>query len=155
MRALVPAPTAEAVPAPAVPVATAEGAPAAATPQVVLEGNVEVPEAIGTAPAFAPVPMGETSLAEVDTSPTKGMSETAERALEWRREYGRGGTEVGVARARDIANGRNLSEETVRRMRAYFTRHASDAKAEGFNSGEAGFPSTGLRERNYVCERKG
>ena len=45
MRALLPAPTAEAVPAPAVPVAAEVGAPADATPQVVLEGNVEVPEA--------------------------------------------------------------------------------------------------------------
>lgn len=82
-------------------------------------------------------------LGDVDTAPTSGMRETAARALEWRAKYGRGGTAVGVARARDIANGRNLSEETIRRMRAYFSRHNSDRLAEGFESGEAGFPSAG------------
>lgn len=83
------------------------------------------------------------ALADVDTAPTAGMRETAARALEWRAKYKRGGTAIGVARARDIANGRNLSEETIRRMRAYFSRHVSDRLAEGFESGEAGFPSAG------------
>lgn len=141
-----PVPTAP-TPEAAVPVVQAEGVPAVATPQVVLEGNVEVPAAIGEASAFAPVApsLSASELAEsdVDLAPTKGMEEAAARALEWRREHGRGGTEVGVARARDISNGKNLSPETVRRMKAYFTRHASDAKAEGFNQGEDGFPSAG------------
>jgi len=138
---------APAVAAAAVPVAQAEGVPAVATPQVVLEGNVEVPAAIGEASAFAPVTpsLSASELAEsdVDLAPTKAMATAAARALEWRREHGRGGTEVGVARARDISNGKNLSPETVRRMRAYFTRHASDSKAEGYSQGEDGFPSAG------------
>lgn len=83
------------------------------------------------------------ALGDVDTAPTSGMRETAARALEWRAKYKRGGTAIGVARARDIANGRNLSEETIRRMRAYFSRHVSDRLAEGFESGEDGFPSAG------------
>ncbi len=41
--------------------------------------------------------------------PNDGMVTEARRGLEWRREFGRGGTEVGIARARDIVNGRNLS----------------------------------------------
>ena len=144
MRLALPAPVAPTEAAAAVPVGTAEGVPADAVPQVVIGGNVEVPEAIGTAPAFAPVaPLAEARLAEVDLTPTKAMEAAAARALEWRREHGRGGTETGVARARDISNGRNLSPETVKRMKAYFTRHAGDAKAEGFNSGEDGFPSAG------------
>jgi len=44
--------------------------------------------------------------------PTQGMIEEALKGLEWRREYNRGGTEVGVARARDISNGKNLSLDT-------------------------------------------
>ena len=36
--------------------------------------------------------------------PNKEMAEEAQRGLDWRAEYGRGGTEVGVARARDISN---------------------------------------------------
>jgi hypothetical protein len=35
-------------------------------------------------------------------------------------------TPVGIARARDLANGRPVSEETIRRMKAYFDRHQSD-----------------------------
>jgi hypothetical protein len=83
------------------------------------------------------------TLEQVETKPTSGMAKIAKRALEWRKEFGRGGTEVGVARARDIANRRNLSEKTVRRMKAYFDRHASDSKAEGYEVGEDGFPSAG------------
>jgi hypothetical protein len=75
--------------------------------------------------------------------PNKEMQKAAERGLELRREHGRGGTEVGVARARDIKNGKNLSYDTVKRMRSFFARHASDAKAEGFERGEKGFPSAG------------
>lgn len=75
--------------------------------------------------------------------PTEAMAREAQRGLDWRREYGRGGTEVGVARARDIANRRNLSMETVRRIKAYYDRHQSDRDAEGFFSGEDGFPSAG------------
>lgn len=55
--------------------------------------------------------------------PTKEMAEAAERALEWRREYGRGMTPTGVARARDISNRANLSAETVKRMVSFFARH--------------------------------
>lgn len=58
--------------------------------------------------------------------PTAEMARVAERALEWRREYGRGGTDVGVARARNIANRDNLSSETVARMRSFFARHGTN-----------------------------
>lgn len=75
--------------------------------------------------------------------PTEGMKEEAERGLEWRREFGRGGTAVGVARARDIINGRELSERTVKRMFSYFSRHEVDKQGEGFTQGEDGYPSAG------------
>ena len=71
------------------------------------------------------------------------MAEEAERGLEWRREFGRGGTEVGVARARDISNKRDLSMDTVRRMASFFARHAVNEEAEGFRPGEDGYPSAG------------
>lgn len=80
---------------------------------------------------------------EIDTKPTEAIAENAKRGLDWREEYGRGGTAVGVARARDLSNRTNLSFSTIRRMRSYFARHAVDAEAEGFNSGEEGFPSAG------------
>jgi len=71
------------------------------------------------------------------------MREEAQRGLDWRSEYGRGGTEVGIARARDISNGENLSMETVQRMASYFARHEVDKEAEGFRPGEDGYPSNG------------
>ena len=71
------------------------------------------------------------------------MAAEAERGLAWREEYGRGGTEVGVARARDIKNRKNLSPDTVRRMKSYFARHEVDKQAEGFSPGEDGYPSAG------------
>lgn len=69
-------------------------------------------------------------MADVDLTPTAEMARNAARGLELRREHGRGGTEVGVARARDISNGKTLSPETVRRMHAFFSRHAKN-KAGG------------------------
>tara|TARA_R110000787_G_scaffold100231_4_gene205141 strand:- start:3503 stop:4768 length:1266 start_codon:yes stop_codon:yes gene_type:complete len=75
--------------------------------------------------------------------PTAGMIAEARRGLAWRKEFGRGGTPVGVARARDIINGKQLSESTVKRMYSFFSRHAVDAQAEGFDRGEDGYPSAG------------
>ena len=75
--------------------------------------------------------------------PTAGMKAEAERGLEWRREFGRGGTAVGIARARDIVNDKELSEDTVKRMFSFFSRHEVDKKAEGFEVGEDGYPSNG------------
>jgi len=84
-------------------------------------------------------------LAEDENSfaPTKEMAAEAELGLKWREEYKRGGTEVGVARARDISNMRNLSLDTVTRMNSYFARHEVDKEALGWNQGEDGFPTAG------------
>jgi uncharacterized protein len=75
--------------------------------------------------------------------PTREMAAEAKRGLEWREEYGRGGTEVGVARARDISNRKNLSEQTIGRMVSYFARHEVDKQGKGFSPGEEGYPSAG------------
>lgn len=76
-------------------------------------------------------------------TPNDTMAKEAEMGLFWRREYGRGGTAVGVARARDIQNKKQLSPDTVRRMYSYFKRHEVDKQASGFSRGEDGFPSNG------------
>jgi hypothetical protein len=76
-------------------------------------------------------------------APTNEMAAEAELGLKWRDEFGRGGTEVGVARARDISNKRNLSMDTVKRMNSYFARHEVDKEAQGWNDGEEGFPTAG------------
>lgn len=79
----------------------------------------------------------------IDFTPPSGVRSAAEKGLEWRREFGRGGTAVGVARARDLSNGTKISPETARRMKAYFDRHEVDKKGEGWNPGEPGYPSAG------------
>ena len=80
---------------------------------------------------------------EIDLKPTETMAEEAQRGLDWREEYGRGGTRVGVARANQIVNRQELSPETVRRMVSFFARHEVDKEAEGFSPGEDGYPSAG------------
>jgi len=75
--------------------------------------------------------------------PTAAMKSEAERGLAWRREFGRGGTAVGIARARDIAGGKSLPIATVLRMRSFFARHEVDKKGKGFRPGEDGYPSNG------------
>jgi len=75
--------------------------------------------------------------------PTAGMKSEAQKGLDWRREHGRGGTAVGIARARDIISGKNLSESTVKRMYSFFSRHEVDKQGQGFTPDEKGFPSNG------------
>ena len=80
---------------------------------------------------------------DIDLKPTEAMAEEAQKGLDWRKEFGRGGTEVGVARARQLVNRQEISADTVRRMHSYFSRHEVDKEAEGFSPGEDGYPSAG------------
>jgi HK97 family phage prohead protease len=80
---------------------------------------------------------------DIDLVPTDAMVEEAKRGLAWRDEFNRGGTAVGVARARDISNKVRLSPETVQRMASFFARHEVDKQGQGFEVGEDGYPSAG------------
>lgn len=80
---------------------------------------------------------------DLDLRPPATVAAAASRGLELRREYGRGGTAVGVARARDLSNRRELTVETVKRMVAYFTRHEIDLQAPAAKRGNPGYPSAG------------
>ena len=110
------------------------------------------------APAPAPAPVEEPAqlpptaeveqpaakaLSDVDTTPTDEMATLALRGLKYREEFGRGGTAVGVARARDIGNMVSLSPDTVGRMNSFFARHRVDLDAVGARSGDEGYPSAG------------
>jgi len=75
--------------------------------------------------------------------PTDAMVKEAQSGLDWRSKYGRGGTEIGIARARDIANRRNLPIETWRRVKAFFDRHEIDKQGKGFTPDQDGYPSNG------------
>jgi len=77
--------------------------------------------------------IGKAEVGGIDTKPPASVAENARRALEVREtkpESQRGMTEVGIARARDLANRANLSEDTIRRMVAYFERHEKDKQGE-------------------------
>jgi HK97 family phage portal protein len=80
---------------------------------------------------------------DVKFRPTEAMRTAAQRALDWKAEGFDGGTRIGLARANQIVNNENLSDDTILRMYSFFSRHEVDKKAEGFNSGENGFPSPG------------
>ena len=57
----------------------------------------------------------------------------------------RGGTAVGLARARDLANGRPVSVATLKRMVSYFARHSVDIGKPGWHDDHPRFPSKGVQ----------
>lgn len=69
-----------------------------------------------------------------DYKPPEAAARAAAHGLELRRKWGRGGTAVGVARARDLSNGRNVSRETVGRM-ASFARHLAQKESNPLDGG--------------------
>tara|TARA_R100000655_G_scaffold85297_3_gene125027 strand:- start:10026 stop:11915 length:1890 start_codon:yes stop_codon:yes gene_type:complete len=85
----------------------------------------------------------EKAISDIDFKPTAGMATEAQRGLDWRKEFGRGGTNVGSTRASQLIKRENLSPDTVKRMYSFFSRHEIDKQAEGFKQGEKGYPSNG------------
>ena len=83
------------------------------------------------------------ALSDIDTLPTSGMVSEAKKGLAWRKEFGRGGTMVGLARANSIVAREKLSVSTVKRMYSFFSRHEVDKQGQGFSQGEKGYPSNG------------
>jgi hypothetical protein len=79
----------------------------------------------------------------INFTPPAAVRSAARRGLEMRREYNRGGTSVGVARARDLSNGKDISPSTIKRMVSYFARHEVDKKGQGWSPGSQGYPSAG------------
>ena len=71
--------------------------------------------------------------------PPQEVRSNAKRGLELREKYGRGGTAIGVARARDLSNGASLPLDTIKRMNSYFARHEVDKKGEGWGKDSAGY----------------
>jgi hypothetical protein len=78
---------------------------------------------------------------DIDLRCPDAVSKNAEKGLDLRRRFKRGGTDVGVARARDLKNRVRLSPDTIGRMASYFARHEVDKRAPGFGSDDD--PSAG------------
>jgi len=75
--------------------------------------------------------------------PPASVRAAARRGLQWREEFGRGGLTPseaaeqgigsGITRARGLASGAPLEVEQIKRIAAYFSRHAKDQYAKGFD----------------------
>jgi hypothetical protein len=76
-------------------------------------------------------------------TPTLKMAANAKRGLKLRAKFDRGGTEVGVARAEQLAARKPLDESDVTSMASYFARHAVDKDAKSSVWGDAKDPSAG------------
>jgi hypothetical protein len=77
----------------------------------------------------------------IDHRPPAEVAAAAEKGLKLRAQFRRGGTTIGIARARDLQHRKNLSDQTVKRMVSYFARHKVDKRAENFGNDEN--PSAG------------
>ena len=113
------------------------------------EATVTDGQAVAAKPAdTADEPEDSATTSKADDAshtPPKGVQVAAQRALAWIKDghAGSGFTDVGRARAAQLAGGGAVSDDTIKRMRSFFARHTPDKQAEGFNSGEQGFPSPG------------
>lgn len=83
--------------------------------------------------------------AEAAFIPPQSVQEEARRALNWLADgkAGSGFTDVGRARAKQLANGQSVSMSTLQRMNSYFSRHEVDQKGRGWSPSEDGYPSPG------------
>ena len=59
--------------------------------------------------------------------PPEEVAKEAAKGLDLRKKYKvKGGTSVGIARARDLKNRKHISDSIVQRMVSYFARHEID-----------------------------
>jgi hypothetical protein len=77
-------------------------------------------------------------------TPTQRMAEAAKRGLRLRAQFGRGGTEVGVARAHQLAERRPVTEADVKSMHSYFARHEVDKRVRSHKWNSNTDPSAGF-----------
>ena len=76
--------------------------------------------------------------------PTLRMAAAARRGLRLRTKFGRGGTEVGAARANQLFGRSELSEADVKSMHSYFARHAVDRQTATHHWDSNSDPSAGF-----------
>ncbi|WP_424951610.1 DNA-binding protein [Deinococcus sp.] len=75
-----------------------------------------------------------------DLNIPKQVQANAKKGLELRQEHGFGGTKVGEATARLLAEGGTVTARKVRHISRYFPRHAHDNLSQ---TGKEGKPSRG------------
>ena len=77
-------------------------------------------------------------------TPTQRMASAARRGLRLREKFGRGGTDVGVERAHQLAERRDVSETDVKSMHSFFARHAVDKDTKSHKWNSDSDPSAGF-----------
>jgi len=75
--------------------------------------------------------------------PTAKMASNAEKGLKLREEFGRGGTDVGVNRAKQLSAQKDLTADDVTSMHSYFARHKVDKNTKTHEWGSDTDPSAG------------
>lgn len=83
-------------------------------------------------------------VAEQIFKPTLKMAANAKRGLKLREKFDRGGTDVGVKRAHQLAERGDVSVADLKAMHSYFARHAvvKDGKSHEWDSNDD--PSAGF-----------
>ncbi|QNM83726.1 hypothetical protein H8M03_05230 [Sphingomonas sabuli] len=75
--------------------------------------------------------------------PTAAMAKNARHGLELRARFNRGGTEVGVKRAHQLADRKDLNPRDIKSMYSYFARHEVDKNTTSKVWGSDSDPSAG------------
>jgi hypothetical protein len=75
--------------------------------------------------------------------PTAKMAANAKKGLKLRDDFGRGGTDVGVRRAEQLAAQDDVTADDVKSMHSYFARHQVDKDGKAHEWGSDTDPSAG------------
>ena len=75
--------------------------------------------------------------------PTTKIAANAKKGLKLRDDFGRGGTDVGVRRAEQLAAQDDVTVEDVKSMHSYFARHEVDEDGKTHEWGSDTDPSAG------------
>ncbi len=75
--------------------------------------------------------------------PTAKMAANAKKGLKLRDDFGRGGTDVGVRRAGQLAAQDDVTADDVKSMHSYFARHKVDKDGKTHEWGSDTDPSAG------------
>jgi hypothetical protein len=80
---------------------------------------------------------------DTEAKPTAKMAANARHGLELREKFDRGGTDVGVRRAEQLAAREMLGEADIKSMHSYFARHEVDKVSKSHDWGDEKDPSAG------------
>ena len=83
-------------------------------------------------------------MTELSMKPTDTMAANARHGLRLREKFGRGGTEVGVARARQLIAQGEMEASDIKSMHSYFARHTVDKETTTHKWNSDTDPSAGF-----------